>query len=226
MASDQHDSAPKDRGPSSEPGSVGAGATRDRKPTRLGRKVWLALFVLFFPLASLVWSYVTYPSDRTPEGAYLRVVTAINRGKPEEFFAYTEETAQHAAYTIRDYRKKAQERILASYPEPEKSQWAERYRRFAEAPDGADVFAIYARERGWMDRLRRDMSGIDRVETQGERATVLTVRATRYPFRRRPNGIWGLTLFTAALNAEAERAARDYQMVEKAAEDYERAKRR
>jgi hypothetical protein len=226
MASDQQDSAPKDGEPSGEHGVPAGAPARDRKPTRFGRKMWLALFVLFVPLASLVWSYATFPSDRTPEGAYLRVVSAVNRGKPEEFFAYTEEAAQHAAYTIRDYRKKAQDRILASYPEPEKSQWVERYRRYAEAPDGADILAIYARERGWLDRLRRDMSGIDRVETQGERASVLTVRATRYPFRRRPNGIWGLTLFTATLNAEAERAARDYQMVEKAAEDYERAKRR
>ncbi len=226
MASEQHDSAQNDDGSSGEHGSVRGAPARAGSAKRWGAKLWLALFVLFVPLASLVWSYATYPSDRTPEGAYLRVVSAVNRGKPEEFFAYTEETAQHAAYTIRDYRKKAQERILASYPEPERSSWAERYRRYAEAPDGADVFAIYARERGWLDRLRRDMSGIERVETQGERASVLTVGETRYPFRRRPNGIWGLTLFTATLNAEAERAARDFQMVEKAAQDYERAKRR
>ena len=53
--------------------------------------------------------------------------------------------------------------------------------------------------------------------------TVETVRGTRYPFRRRPNGIWGLTLFTATLVAEAEKAARDAKLIDKAAADYERA---
>jgi hypothetical protein len=53
---------------------------------------------------------------------------------------------------------------------------------------------------------------------------VVTARATRYPFRRRDNGIWGLTIFTAELEAEAERATRDLDMVDRAARDYERAK--
>jgi hypothetical protein len=51
-----------------------------------------------------------------------------------------------------------------------------------------------------------------------------TSRTGRYPFRRRDNGIWGLTLFTADLVAEAERAARDWDVVEKAALDYERGR--
>ncbi len=210
--------------PASAAGQV-PGASSAPRP-RFRRGAWVLLAIAVVLVAAFVWSHATYPSDRTPEGAYLRVVSAVNRGKPEAFFAYTEEAAQHAAYTIRDYRKKAQERIIASYPEPERKLWVERYRRFAEAPDGADVFALYAHERGWLDRLRRDMSGIERVEASGERASVLTVRGTRYPFRRRPNGIWGLTLYTAALTSEAERAARDYRMVEKAAEDYDRAKGR
>jgi hypothetical protein len=51
------------------------------------------------------------------------------------------------------------------------------------------------------------------------------VRGTRYPFRRRPeNGIWGLTLFTPTLTAEAERAARDFALIDAAAKDYERAR--
>ena len=43
------------------------------------------------------------------------------------------------------------------------------------------------------------MSGIAKVEIAGDRATVETARGTRYAFRRRENGIWGLTLFTAPL---------------------------
>jgi hypothetical protein len=178
-------------------------------------------------VAGLLWlgaKHVFYPSDRTPEGAYYRVAIAVNRGDPAQFFAYLETPAQHACYTIRDYRKKARTRVLSAYPEPERSAMASRHESEANAPDGADVFSLYAKRLGWMNRLRRDLSGIAKVETRGERATVETVRGTRYPFRRRPeNGIWGLTLFTAALAEEAERAARDFALIERAAKDYERA---
>jgi hypothetical protein len=168
--------------------------------------------------------HLRFPSDRTPEGAYYRVSIAVNRGDPAQFFAYLETPAQHACYTIRDYRKKARARVLAAYPEPERSAMAKRHEAEANAADGADVFSLYARRLGWTNRLRRDLSGIRKVEMNGERATVETVRGTRYPFRRRPeNGIWGLTLFTATLAEEAERAARDFQLIERAALDYQRA---
>ena len=65
-------------------------------------------------LLAFVWAHVSFPSDRTPEGAYLRVVIAVNRGRAQDFFAYTETRAQHACYTIRDYRKKTRERVLQS----------------------------------------------------------------------------------------------------------------
>ena len=174
-------------------------------------------------LLALVWAHVSFPSDRTPEGAYLRVVIAVNRGRAQDFFAYTETRAQHACYTIRDYRKKTRERVLQSFPEPERSRLAAEYAEQAAAPDGADVLAIYAKQNGWMNRLRKDMSGVAKIEVQGERATVETAHGTRYPFRRRENGIWGLTLFTATLSAEAEKAARDMALIDKAASDYERA---
>ena len=178
-------------------------------------------------VAALLWlgaKHLFYPSDRTPEGAYYRVAIAVNRGEPAQFFAYLETPAQHACYTIRDYRKKARARVLAAYPEPERAAMASRHEAEASAPDGADVFSLYARRLGWTNRLRRDLSGIAKVEMHGERATVETVRGTRYPFRRRPeNGIWGLTLFTATLAEEAERAARDFALIERAAADYERA---
>jgi hypothetical protein len=173
----------------------------------------------------LVLSHAFYPSDRTPEGAYYRVVIAVNKAQPTGIFAYLETPAQHACYTIRDYRKRARERVLATYPEPERGELAARHAAEAAAPDGADVFALYAERLGWITRLRRDLSGIAKIETRGERATVETVRGTRYPFRRRPeNGIWGLTLFTPALAAEAERAARDFALIDAAAKDYERAR--
>lgn len=177
------------------------------------------------PVAYIVGAWVAFPSDRTPEGAYYRIVKAVNNGRPEQFFAYLETSSQHSCYTIRNYRKRARDRVLAAYPEPERSRLADAWAAEAGAPDGADVFAIHARERGWMDRLRRDLSGIAKVEVTGERATVQTTKGTRYPFRRRDNGIWGLTLFTATLVAEAERAARDADMIEKAASDYERVEK-
>jgi hypothetical protein len=173
--------------------------------------------------ARVVYAYASFPSDRTPEGAYLRVAIAVNRGRAEDFFAYTETRAQHAAYTIRDFRKKARDRVLAGYPEPERGRLAQTYAAEAGAADGADVFALYAKRYGWMTRLRRDLSGIKRVEVAGDRATIETAHGTRYPFRRRDNGIWGLTLFTPILDAEAERAARDFSVIDKAAADFERA---
>lgn len=174
-------------------------------------------------LSAFIWAKLSFPSDRTPQGAYLRVVIAVNRGRAQDFFAYTETRAQHACYTIRDYRKRARDRVLSAFPEPERSRLATQYAAEAAAPDGADVLAIYAKQNGWMNALRKDMSGIARVNIQGERATVETAHGTRYPFRRRENGIWGLTQFTAALSAEAEKAARDLELIDKAASDYEHA---
>ncbi len=194
---------------------------RSRVPRRLAW--WIFALAVAVPLGWFAWAWLTYPSDRTPEGAYLRVVTAVNRGRPEEFFAYLEEPAQHAAFTIRDYRKKALERVRSSYPEDERKRLEQEYGPAAAAEHGKDLFAVYARDRGFLERMRKDMSGIDRVEMAGERATVVTARGTRYAFRRRPNGIWGLTLFTPTLVAEAERAARDLDVIERAAADYERA---
>ncbi len=181
------------------------------------------LSVLLLPAAFFAYSWLTHPSDRTPEGAYLRVVSAVNRDAPEDFFAYIETEAQHACYTIRNYRKQARERVLSTYPEPERTRLADSWRAEAEAADGSDVFALHARQRRFLDRLRRDLSGVVAVETSGERATVVTARGTRYPFRKRDNGIWGLTLFTAFLVQEAEKAARDAELVKRSASDYERA---
>jgi hypothetical protein len=61
------------------------------------------------------------------------------------------------------------------------------------------------------------------VEIEGERASVVTAQGTRWPFRRRENGIWGLTVFTAELVTEAEKATRDLEVVTAAAADYDRA---
>ncbi|MDC0679371.1 MULTISPECIES: hypothetical protein [Sorangium] len=192
--------------------------------TRRRAIAWGAAVVALLALV-LVWRKLNqFPPDTTPEGAYLRIAYNIGVSDARACFPYLEDRAQHAAYTIRDYRRKASERIEASYPEPERARLLEQYRAHAMAEDGADVWVDMATKQGFIARLRRDLSGIGKVEVTGERATVETARGTRYPFRRRDNGIWGLTLFTADLVAEAERAARDWDVVEKAALDYERGR--
>jgi len=165
-----------------------------------------------------------FPSDRTPEGAYARIALSIAERRPRDAFAYLETEAQWASYTIRDVRKRACERVRASYPAEERERLLAAWREEAEAPGGADVFALLAARRGWIPRLERDLSGVAAVEIQGERATIVTARGTRYALRRRENGIWGLTMFTAELAAEAERASRDLEVVIAAARDYDGAK--
>ncbi|HTN92801.1 MAG TPA: hypothetical protein VL242_54410 [Sorangium sp.] len=192
--------------------------------TRRRAIAWGAAAVAVVALL-LFWRKLNqFPPDTTPEGAYLRIAYNIGASDARGCFPYLEDRAQHAAYTIRDYRRKAFERIEASYPEPERTRLLDQYRAHAMAEDGADVWVDLAAKQGFIARLRRDLSGIGKVEVTGERATVETARGTRYPFRRRDNGIWGLTLFTADLVAEAERAARDWDVVEKAALDYERGR--
>jgi hypothetical protein len=166
-----------------------------------------------------------FPADTTPEGAYVRIAQAVMEDRPRDAFAYLETEAQWACFTIRDLRKKALDRARESYPEPDRSTLVAAYEPLATAGDGADVFVRLARERGFLARLRRDLSGAVRVDVEGERASVVTARGTRYAFRRRDNGIWGMTMFTAELSAEAERAARDLSVVTAAADDYDRAKR-
>lgn len=198
-------------------------APSDRRAFLCSWKSRFLLLVLLIPLGIWLYAWKTFPSDQTPEGAYLRVVKAVSQHAPAQFFAYLEEPAQHACYTIRDYRKRSLEQAQGVFPAEELARLEEKWGALAQAPDGADVFALYAEEQGWLLQLRRDVSGISHVEQVGDRASVQTVRGTRYAFRRRPNGIWGMTAFTATLVDEAERAARDHTLLLKAVEDYQRS---
>ncbi|MDP9036284.1 MAG: hypothetical protein M3O50_15895 [Myxococcota bacterium] len=181
-------------------------------------------------VALLLWrglvviSHREFAPDTTPEGAYARVALLVAERHLDGIFPYLETEAQWAAYTIRDARKKSCDRVRDSYPPGERERLLAEWRGEADAPDGADVFVLLAIQRGWMARLERDLSGAAHVDVQGERATVVTARGTRYSFRRRDNGIWGLTIFSAELEAEADRAARDLDVVERAAADYDRAR--
>jgi hypothetical protein len=175
-------------------------------------------------VAVTLLSHRPFPSDRSPDGAYLRIAEAIDEDRVRDMFPYLETDAQWAAQTIRDARAKACLRIRTSYPKGEGEDLLRVYAPLGDAQDGAEVFALLAKQRGWIVQLRRDLSGVAKVDLAGERASVVTVRGTRYPFRVRENGIWGLTLFSAALVTEAERASRDLEVVTHAADDYDRAK--
>lgn len=192
-----------------------------RRRTLLVLTVVVALLVV---AGSVAIAKRPFPPDTTPEGAYDRIALAIAERRPRDAFAYLETEAQWASFTIRDLRQRASDRVRAAYPAAEQAKLLDAWREEAEAPDGPDEFVLMAKRNGWIERLQRDLSGVAHVEVQGERATVVTVRGTRYPFRRRDNGIWGLTIFTAQLQAEAERAARDMEMVDKSAADYEHAR--
>jgi hypothetical protein len=183
-----------------------------------------AVVVLIVAAAGWAIGRRPFPPDTTPQGAYVRIAYAVAERRPRDAFAYLETDAQWAAYTIRDMRRKACDRVHASYPPDQARPLLDAWQAEADAPDGADVFALMAARRGWIPRLERDLSGVAHVEVAGERATVVTARGTRYPFRRRDNGIWGLTIFTAELQAEAQKASRDLEMVERAADDYAREK--
>src|SRR5687767_14965788 len=80
--------------------SLGAAPPR---PSRASRAVLMLLAAIgASAVVALIVALATYPSDRTPEGAYYRVMIAVNNGRARDFFAYIETPAQHAAYTIGD----------------------------------------------------------------------------------------------------------------------------
>jgi hypothetical protein len=162
-----------------------------------------------------------FPPDTTPEGAYARVALAIAEGRIADAFPYLEDEAQWAAHTVQKERATALARARATFPEGALRTIEADFAPEATARDGAEIFARAARARGWVGRLRRDLSGVARVEQDGDRATIVTARGSRYPMRRRRGGIWGLTLFTAELEAMAEKASRDRARIEDAAKDYE-----
>jgi hypothetical protein len=163
-----------------------------------------------------------FPPEDTVEGAYVRIAAAVARDRPAECFAYLDASAGQAATRIAERADGIVARIDKSYPESERAAAGARYRDLASADGGAGVWALLAARQGWIARLRADLSGIAAVERDGERATVVTSRGTRYPFRRRPDGAWGLTLFTAELEAEAERIVRDGERIDSAGDDYDR----
>lgn len=207
--------------------SVGfRGAVRYAVRMRLGRRAALVLAAVVVSGGVYALVRKPFPSDHTPEGAYARIAKAIAEEHPLDVFPYLETDAQWACFTLRDQRKRALDRVEKSYPQGlERDRLIAEYEKDGRLPDGSDVFVRWAKAKGWFDRLRKDLSGAASVEQDGERATVITARGSRYSFKKRDNGIWGLTMFTAELVAEAERASRDLDVVTRAADDYDKSKK-
>lgn len=180
--------------------------------------------ILGVPLAWSAYTALQFPSERTPEGAYLRIALAFGEGRVRDSFPYLESEAKHALHTVHEYRQKSLQVIRKSFEQPERNKWEQAYQLEGDAADPPEMWARIAEQKGWDERMRRDLSGIALVERVGQRATVVTARGTRYPFREGDDGIWGLTLFTAELVARKEKAARDYEIVQRAAADYEAAR--
>lgn len=165
-----------------------------------------------------------FPEKTSPEGAYAQVCVAVAEGRLRDVFPFVEDEAQWAAYTIQKERATALERARRSFPKEALTTLEADYGPDAAAPDGADVFVRLGKARGWFARLKRDLSGVARTELDGDRATLVTARGSRYPMRRRTVGLWGFTAYTAELTVDAERATRDRLRVEAAARDYDLAK--
>ena len=203
-----------------------AGAQCTLRAAMRQRRVLIGFAVASMLVAVLAFAFhKPFPSDKTPEGAYARIAKAIAEQRPRDIFPYLEQDAEDAAFSIRDMRKAACAAIEKNYPAgSERDALLATYGPDAKTADAPDELLLLDARHGFVARLRADLSGAKTVEVAGDRATITTARGTRYSFRRRPNGIWGLTLFTAEMLADSERAARDLASVRVAADDYARAK--
>jgi hypothetical protein len=210
--------------PSPEPPSPKAPAPKTLGLTTVPKKLVAALALALMSAVAFFALRKPFPPDTTPEGAYLRVAQSVIQGRLRDAFPYLETEAQWSCYSIRDDRREAASQIEKFFPEAERVKLASSYAAEAKSADGADILLLMSQRFGFEKRLSKDLSGIVKTEIEGDRATLTTARGTRYSMRRRDNGIWGLTLFTAELMQERARASRDRALVSESAQDYERAK--
>lgn len=212
----------------------GAALQKRRRLVAVGVALALVLAVVAF----IVVRSAILPPATTPEGAYVRIARSLSEGDARAVYSYLDEDARAACVAVWHDRKEASDLVENNYPvedsgtrtgvepESERSRLLEEYRTHASATDGADVWLDLAERRGYVRRLRQDLSGVAKVEADGDRATLTTARGTRYEFRRKTDGTWGLALFTGELVRDRERAERDLEMIRRAAADYEHARAR
>ena len=159
-------------------------------------------------------SAAEFPPDTQPDGATCASRTTISRARRARSLL-PEDAAQHATFTIRDFRAKAAARRDA-LPEPERSKLMASYHEIASAPDGPSVSDPGARAR--LDRAAaQDLS--ESLRSDRGRARDGRHRA-RDPLLLSParQRHLGLTMFTAELLVEADAPARDFDVVLRASE--------
>ncbi len=186
------------------------------------RVLFALAFCLVIALGTALVTHRPFPPDATPEGAYARIALALSNGRPKDAFAYLETDAQWAGYL-----------------DPRRSETGRRAREGKLPGDRTGSVARGVAQRGgragrrrcvrssgqtpWVDRAAREgLVGRDsdgntgRPRDHRNRAKhALLVSPTRQRHL-------GADPFTAELQAEAERAARDLDVVERAADDYDR----
>ena len=162
------------------------------------------------------------PSETTPEGAYARIAMVLSAGDERGVLAYLDDASVRACDTIWRDHQAASDLVDRTFPEPERSRLVAAYRAHALATSVSDVWLELARRNAFLRTLRQDLSGVATVEAAGDGAVVVTARGARYPFRRRSDGTWGLTIFSNALAREADKAEMDLREIRASASDYER----
>jgi hypothetical protein len=134
--------------------------------------------------AFIVHARLSFPAERTPEGAYARIAVAITDGRPRDCFAYLETEAQWASYSVRDFRQKARALVGKSYPEPERTTLMAAYEAEANAADGADGSIACARISRAFARSR-SRANAPRWRPRAGRATAFAVARTASGASRR-----------------------------------------
>lgn len=171
----------------------------------------------------LVQSVTRPPAATTPEGAYVLLTRTLSDGRDRDAYDLLDDPTRSACEDIVATAGRVARLVLAHFPEAQRESTLARYAPLAHGGDAAELWLDEAERNGWLQRLRSDLSGVAAVEREADRAVVVTVGGTRYPFSRRADGNFGLSAFGTELLRLRDRLAGDAALVEEAAQDYERS---
>ena len=142
-----------------------------------------------------------------------------------------EQGSRWAWMTVQKSHREAYDIILSNYPEgQERERELRRFQKGAMTGSARELFieelgknalAKFPRPMPTPARFDAPASGAGGGATD-ERIAVLA-DGTQLPFRKGPDGGWGLSLFSAESEVRQNRALHDVDMVRASAADYERA---
>lgn len=187
--------------------------------------IGFAVFAIATVAFVLFRALVSEPAPTSPEGAYVRVAARISSGDAKGVYALLDDRARDACARLSRARKEASALVESTFPEPDRTRLLAEYEPIASAADLEGVWLALSSARGYATNLRRDLSGVASVERDVEAdgaATIVTARGARYPFTRRSDGTWGLSLFTEEIVTDAWRAERDLEIIQASSADYAR----